>query len=388
MSFCNYISKRKYIYAIVALISFLVSGRTYKIPLFQENFQLSTPLIGDFSLHAKPKKKPQKSLARRWFEFAYKMEKEAPHWSIEMYEWASTNGLGKERSLSDIAFWRLYYLYIQNERYLTALFHLDQIQKWERRKYKKKGIDRLRKKLEINMKAKWGLVVRQKEISLIQKIKRPLSKAQTQRLHSFWQKKLQIDSLRKEFLEILAKKNKISTARLLIINLLSKSKSKEQKNKIYLDLVELEIKGKNYGQAKKILSQLLGGMTDMKPEMQMQLYYNMGKIEENEKDYLMAGQRYQSAALFVQKKQMLRLYAHCLYLRNKFQKAKNILQKVGRQSNSEEEILWFVLQIKLTNKKIFRKRLKKISPYLQAKKKNKSNYFLVKEALALSQYNG
>ena len=359
------------------------------------------------SLQARPRKSP----ARLWFEYAYKIEQKAPIQAIRMYEWSFEKGLSKEKALSDIAFWRLYYLYIQEKAYLKALAHLEEIEKWERRKYKKKSLNLLRKKLSLPLKNEWDL--KEKDILILDGGIQALAKNQKQTVQENFYKILKknldnLDNLKnlktlgslgnlqkhvllERVMGLLVKKRDTESAYGILQRLVLDYPENPQKQKILLNLAGIEIERNRFPQAKEILFQLIG--TEEFSEKashnsgQMRLHYLMGRIYQKEKEYGQAARLFQSASLFSdsllgqQKERMLALAARCFYLENELEKAWHILESLEKKPYTEETILHIVLQIKLKNKKM-QKKLKKYYPYLQAKS-SQSQSILAQDALHL-----
>ena len=348
-------------------------------------------------------KQNKKSQARQWFEYAYSVEEQAPQRAMQMYAWALEKGLQRRADipLARITYWRLYYLYLQRQHYLELFLLLEEIQKWNKRKYKDKDIKGLKQKLSFALQKNWKLS--KDNISLLFRALHILNNSKEKRKQNnaknYFVRVLQDNAgeaaLGRNLLSLLVKKNKIAMAKEILDALMLAVPSVLQEESYLLRYAALQVEEKAYKKAGQTLEGItkfqkyrgVGGEAKAKKEKNleaMQFYYLWGCVERGLKNYSQSARYFEKAASFGQRQSLNTQAAYSLYLDQKPQRAWELLSAFQSRSYTDEELLRLVLEVKLakaSQKKAAKRKLKKMRPYLEAKS-TKGHSLLARNALA------
>ena len=366
---------------------------------------LALGLFLSFSfLDAVGAKKNKKSQARQWFEYAYSIEEKAPQRAMQMYAWALEKGLHEkgDPSLARTAYWRLYYLYSERQYYLKAFLLLKDIQKWNKRKYKDKELQRLKQNLALALQKDWGLS--KADIRLLFTALQALRNSKGIVEEKQNDAQLQLGSyaslkghltrvlknnskkavLRKSLLALLIKEKKITLAKEILDSLILAKPLALKKENYLLEYASLEIEEGAYAKSGYTLNQI-EQVEKIEQIEKMQFYYLWGRIERGLQSYSQSAKYFQKAASFGQRQSLKAQAAYSLYLGQNIQKAFALLSAFQPEPHTDEEILYSLLEIKLAKAKKRRaakRKLKKMRPYLEAKSA-KGRSLLARKALAL-----
>ena len=361
-------------------------------------------------------KQSKKNEARQCFEYAYFIEDKAPKQAMEMYAWALEKGLGKKGkpSLGRAAYWRLYYLYLEDQSYLKAFLLLGEIEKWNQRKYKKKELQRLEERLSFLIKRDWGLS--EEDLSILYSALGDLKGAKGLRekedeLKGYFirviEGKKNKEGLLKILMGFLVKKDQIAIAKKILDDLLLSKISPLKAEQYFLYYARLQVEEGKHRKARESLEQIEVMERDLyledksrenlekgqeeisqeERELKIEFYYLQGRIERNRKSYLRSADYFQKAASFGEKQSLHSQAAYSLFLGGKFQRARSLLELSQIRPYTDEEILSLMLKIKLSKKKDrkeAKRKLRKMRAYLKAKSLNEKS-LLAQRALALSR---
>ena len=351
--------------------------------------------------------KHKQSAARRWFEYAYKIENEAPKRSKQMYVWALAAGLGQQNDKQDdkakknahnnndlvnTARWRLFYLYKYQNAYLQAADLLLDMSMQVQTATQKKAFAKLEQGFmsilqkayalhSTNTAQLWQglqqLNLSREQSSVIPYFTQALIQSSLAQSNGINAKNTQY-ILMQDILRILCVKHKFEWALKFLQQLRLTTPNLLTSRGYFLQRTAIYIEQEKYEQAERTLAVMRNSNPTANElraagAVSSKLPYLQGRIYRGQKRYFRSATSFEKAAQLAQsnseRQRMRFLAAYSLCLAQAHQQAAKLLPPTAPESLSDRYLLWSLLRYE-TGKwqhKQLRHKLRSHAPYIEAK---------------------